>query len=159
MNIANHTESTDRIYFLDNLRYIIILLVIFLHASWGYMPDPRRYVQEPQTNLFCSIVVIVLDVFLMPMLFFIAGYFALPTIQKRGALHFLRKKWIRLGYPFILLSLFWSPILSYVYLYSSLRLSYWKFWLEHIGSIFDFHIGLLVSYNIFSLHYLWFISL
>jgi glucan biosynthesis protein C len=50
--------------------------------------------------------VLLLDVPIMPILFFLAGYFALRSLQKRGTWLFLKDKLVRIGMPMSFLE-FW----------------------------------------------------
>ena len=115
--------------------------------------------------------VVPLDVFLMLILFFIAGYFALPSLQKKGAKQFLTCKLKRLGLPLIVGILFVLPILDYLHYRhtatfsgtSSSGLS--EYWISCVTKIGEFNLGLLNISEPFYLpdqfyqHYLWFLSL
>ena len=79
--------TSNRMVFLDNLRAFVVVLVIVLHGSMSYMAYAPSwwYVLDPQNSLLFTMLVLVVDVPIMPIMFFIAGYFALPSLQKRGA--------------------------------------------------------------------------
>jgi hypothetical protein len=115
--------------------------------------------------------VIPLDVFLMLILFFIAGYFALPSLQKKGVKQFVKCKLKRLGFPLIIGMLFVLPILDYLYYrhntsyigVPSSGLS--EYWVSCVTKIGEFNLGLLNINEPFYMpdqfyqHYLWFLSL
>jgi fucose 4-O-acetylase-like acetyltransferase len=86
--------NSERLYFFDNLRAFVIVLVIVLHASITYMAYAPTwwYVLDPQNSTFFTWLVLLIDVPIMPILFFTAGYFALPSLQKRGIKRFLQEK-------------------------------------------------------------------
>jgi hypothetical protein len=90
-----------RLTFLDNLRAFVVVLVVVLHGSMCYMAFAPEwwYVVDPQTSLFFTIVVLLIDVPIMLILFFISGFFALPSLVKRGRDKFLRDKFIVSAYP------------------------------------------------------------
>jgi glucans biosynthesis protein C len=59
-------------------------------------------------------VLLVTDGFVMPTLFFIAGYFALSSLCRHGVTGFLHAKLKRLGLPLVVVTIFLCPIISYV---------------------------------------------
>ena len=64
----------QRLLFLDNLRYVIVLYVLFFHVAAGYSGWPE-YFQETQAGGFFRIVRgIIHFIPRMPLLFFVAGF-------------------------------------------------------------------------------------
>jgi len=102
---------SKRLYFLDNLRAFVIMLVIVLHASITYMAYAPVwwYVLNPQNSLFFTMLVLLIDVPIMQIMFFISGYFAMPSLQKRGSASFLKDKCIHIGIPWVLVPCYWRP--------------------------------------------------
>jgi hypothetical protein len=158
--------SEKRILFLDNIRYLMVVFVVLLHSASSYGTFGRYWVVDDATaNItFFDITSLIIDAFAMPVLFFIAGYFALPNIRKKGAFLFLKDKFIRLGIPWLIGVLFIAPIINYIYHYKHLGgktlLGYGQFWLNWMKTAGDFHTGFLypgiISYNQTAY---WFISL
>jgi len=105
---------------LDRLRVAVILLVVLLHASLSYMVAPPKwwYVLDPQQSLFFTGLVLVVDVPIMLIMFFLAGYFAYPSLQKRGPGAFLRDKAVRIGIPWVFGTLVLAPPTAYLIYYS-----------------------------------------
>jgi fucose 4-O-acetylase-like acetyltransferase len=111
-----------------------------------------------------------IETFNMPIFFFIAGYFALPVIQRKGANEFLKGKVKRLGIPMFLIILLVLPALDYLHYYiQSLAhgipaVGYIEYWLLAISKIMEFNVGLLdmstYSYmtDQFYMRYAWFLS-
>ena len=84
----------QRLLFLDNLRYVIVLYILFFHVSAGYSGWPE-YFQETQTGGFFQMVRgIIYFIPRIPLLFFVAGYFALPSLEGRGGVDFLKRKYV-----------------------------------------------------------------
>ncbi len=110
-----NTGSEKRIYFLDNLRSFIVLLVVVFHASMAYMPNAPWwwYVLDSQRSPFFDCFVLLNDVFMMPTLFFIAGYFAVRSLTRSGTAHFVRDKIGRLIIPWIIGVVFFAPAVTY----------------------------------------------
>ena len=159
-------SSGNRILFLDNIRYLMIVFVVLLHVAASYGTFGQYwYVGDTVANIkFFDITMGIIDVFVMPVLFFIAGYFALPNIQKKGPGVFLKDKFMRLGIPCLIGVIFIVPIITYIYYYKHLGgkplLGYGQFWINWMKSAGDFHTGFLYP-DIISFNHAayWFISL
>jgi glucan biosynthesis protein C len=52
---------------------------------------------------------------MMTVLFFIAGYFALPSLEKRGGKRFVIGKLKRLGLPWLVVIVLLLPVLDYLH--------------------------------------------
>jgi hypothetical protein len=110
-----------------------------------------------------------IDAFAMPLLFYIAGYFALPAITKKGVATFLKGKLKRLGIPWVICILVICPILPLVFHYTrdtlTLSTSYWNLWVDLMKNAAEFNIGIIYSMkelmqnNEFYQRYMWFLSL
>ena len=123
--------TSNRMVFLDNLRAFVVVLVIVLHGSMSYMAYAPSwwYVLDPQNSLLFTMLVLVVDVPIMPIMFFIAGYFALPSLQKRGAMAFVKEKLTRVGLPWIFGALFLAPLTAYmIYFSRHVPMGYLQFW-------------------------------
>jgi hypothetical protein len=105
----------------------------------------------------------------MPLLFYVAGYFAVPTIRKKGVAAFLKGKLKRLGIPWLVCILTICPILPLIYHYSRnnlvLKESYWDLWKTVMTHAAGLDIGIIDSMNTpmqnnqFYQRYMWFLSL
>ena len=74
-NQVQHTTKRNRIYWMDNLRTIIILLVVLYHVGGVYeaagLWASFWIVDDPATITWVGIVGILFDVFIMGTLFFL----------------------------------------------------------------------------------------
>ncbi len=95
-------KTTDRIHFIDYIRGFMVLLVVADHAMHAYAPHFKKefYLQDFGGELFFDIWHMHNDVIMMPMLFFLAGMFVLPSLMRRGLKSFLIEKTYRLVIPF-----------------------------------------------------------
>lgn len=109
-----------RMYFFDYLRTFIVLLVIVFHVAIGYMAKAPQwwYVVDTQKNGIFDLFVMNTDVFIMPAMFFIAGYFALPVLHKKGIGIFMREKFFRIVVPWLVGVLLFAPAITYMIWYS-----------------------------------------
>ncbi|MCP4425145.1 MAG: hypothetical protein GY803_11675, partial [Chloroflexi bacterium] len=77
-NKGQSTTKAKRIHWMDNLRTIIIFLVVLYHVGgvyestgmWAYF----WIVDDPDTVTWVGIVGIMFDIMVMPAMFFISGY-------------------------------------------------------------------------------------
>ncbi|SFM22777.1 acyltransferase family protein [Pelosinus propionicus] len=139
---GNKGTSGNRMYFMDNLRSFIILLVIAFHVAIGYMaPAPEWwYVVDSKSNPIFNIFVMTTDVFIMPILFLLAGYFTMPVLKKQGMSRFLREKFFRIVIPWIAGVLFLAPAITYMIWYSrtSTPPAYFNYWMTNFFSAATF---------------------
>lgn len=130
--------AKERLYFMDNLRAALIFLVVFLHVAVCYMMYAPSwwYVVNPKTSLLFTKLVILIDIPVMPIMFFIAGYFAIPSLQRHGATQFIYSKLWRVFLPWVLGILFLAPPTAYLTYYTRKApvdlVSFWsgQFWTE-----------------------------
>ena len=94
----------QRLYYLDNLKVCLTVLVIMHHAGqaygdgggWAYTPsNPAEYM--PWIWHFFSTNA----AFFMGLYFFISGYFVPRSFDKQGSKQFIQKKLLRLGFPLL----------------------------------------------------------
>lgn len=127
---GTETPQPSRLFFLDNLRATVIVLVVVLHTFLSYMvyAPPWWYVLDPVRSLLFDWAVILLDVPLMPVLFFLAGFFAFPSLERHGAGNFMRDKVVRIGIPWIIGVLFLAPLITYmIYVSRQIPVSFVQF--------------------------------
>ncbi len=133
---------------LDNLRAIVILLVLSFHSVLAYLQflpaAPFPFDSPPYLwrafpivdshrwfgfDLYCAWQ----DVFLMSLFFFVSGLFVWPSLRRRGTANFLNGRLLRLGLPFVLIVGFLMPPTLYpTYLQTASDPSvatYWRHWL------------------------------
>jgi fucose 4-O-acetylase-like acetyltransferase len=104
--------------FIDNIRWTMILLVLNMHAIDTYSPFGNwYYTDRSQTTLTTALIFgsyqSVLQAFFMSLLFFVAGFFAAPSYDRKGAVRFVRDRCLRLGVPTVLYMLIIGPLTQY----------------------------------------------
>ena len=70
---------------LDNLRYLMVVSVLIYHSIGAYATIAPHWIVHDTGSLMADMIRELFDVFMMPVLFFIAGYFALDSLRKKGA--------------------------------------------------------------------------
>lgn len=111
---------TSRVYFLDNLRTFLIFLVIVYHAGFVFQNSMAGnwIVVDSAKADWLGLVGLYLDLFVMFILFFISGYFAPVSLQKKGSGGFLISKLKRIMLPWAIAVLTLIPAYKAIFLYS-----------------------------------------
>jgi len=106
-----------RLYFVDNLRVLLITMVIVLHLSSTYGGEGSWYYREGRADVITSSLLSihngVVRSFFMGLLFLISGYFTPASFDHKGARRFLRDRLLRLGIPLLFFDLAIEPIVDY----------------------------------------------
>ena len=110
--------NPNRLEFIDNLRWVMIVLVISMHAavtyshlgSWYFMEDPQPGLLA---KLFFAYYQMGLQAFFMGLLFLIAGYFVPGAFDRKGPGKFLGERFVRLGIPSLVYMLVVHPLIVY----------------------------------------------
>lgn len=108
-------KKNQRLYFFDNLRAGIILLMVIFHIAMGFTTWDLKwwYINDMQKNFFFDLFVLETDVYIMPIMFLIAGYFAPMILLQKGAIKFWKNKLVRIVLPWGIGVVFFAPLLSY----------------------------------------------
>ena len=94
----------QRLYYLDNLKVCLTVLVIMHHAGqaygnggdWAYTPSNPAEFMPWIWHFFSTNAA-----FFMGLYFFISGYFVPGSYDKQGSKQFIQKKLLRLGIPLL----------------------------------------------------------
>ncbi len=144
--------QTDRQHAFDNLRTFVVFLVVVLHGSMSYMAYAPQwwYVVDRQNSVLYTVLVLLIDVPIMLVMFFLAGYFAYPSLLRRGAARFFRDKLLRIGLPWVFGVLVLAPPTAYM-IYFSRRsplslIDFWRtdFWGKAFQQSVYWYLGILL---------------
>lgn len=135
---ATAVPGALRLAYIDNIRWTMILLVLSMHASDTYSPFGNWYYTEhPPVSLATALTFAFyqsfLQAFFMALLFFIAGYFATPSLRRKGFSAFARERFIRLGLPTLLYMFAIGPVTQYFLSHSWGSGGFVHQWLLHIA--------------------------
>ena len=141
--------KVDRLCWLDNLRTFMIFLVVVFHSAIIYEKNGMGIhwwiVTEPSESDIPGIVFLLLNIFIMPTIFFIAGYLSPHSIKSKESGEFLKAKFKRLMVPWILAVLTLIPLYKVIFLYAN------NLPQEHWSSYFHW------SNGVWSQNWLWFL--
>jgi glucans biosynthesis protein C len=129
-----------RLLFIDNIRWVMIILVVSMHAADTYSPLGNWYFTDrtpvtPATLLTFAAWQMYLQAFFMGLLFFIAGYFVPGSLQRKGVRKFVRERAFRLGLPVLFYMFVLGPITEYFVAHSwnsTEPTSFAHEWIKHI---------------------------
>lgn len=111
----DHDASPPRLWFVDNLRTVLIALVVLHHVACVYSGLPAWYYTEkptsPAAGLGLTIFLLVDQAWFMGAFFLIAGYFTPGSYDRKGPRAFLRDRLTRLGIPLVVFYFVLNPIL------------------------------------------------
>lgn len=111
--------SQPRLFFVDNLRVLLIALVFLVHLAITYgSPVGLWYYQEGLVSMPTATIYVVflglVQAFFMGLLFMLSGYFTPPSYDRKGHTQFLRDRLIRLGVPMVVFLGLVEPAVDYV---------------------------------------------
>lgn len=142
----NINTQTTRLSFIDNLRVVLIVLVIAHHAGQAYGPTGGAWpIFNPERWALLGPFFAVNAAFFMGLLFLLAGYFVAHAYDRKGAAGFLKGRFIRLGIPLLFVAVFMMGPITYVM--QDARPSFGEFVRDLYGS------GWLMLYG-----HLWFVG-
>ncbi len=163
-NDMNRIESptTNHLLFFDTVRNLAMLSVVFYHAVAAYSTVTPHWSVHDGSSVIADGIRELFDVFMMPAFFFLAGYFALPSLYRQGVWNFLTGKFKRIGVPWLLAIFIIIPISIYFtgmkYNPNLARQSFWQYWLTYLSDFGTLRIGLLGMDRTNQMHF-WFLPL
>ncbi len=99
---AGVATATRRLLFFDNLRVVLMIMVIMHHVGQAYGPTGGEWlIQEPNRAAILGPFFTVNRSFGMSLFFMIAGYFTVIACDRKGPLPFLKDRLVRLGIPLL----------------------------------------------------------
>ena len=120
MNTDPHLETQEtqsgRLFFLDNLRIMLIVLVVLHHLAVIYAANVGFYYVEPSKNVLAIVVLayfqLLNQAYFMGLFFFLSGYLTPGGFDRKGTGLFLKDRLIRLGIPLLIYIFVLNPIAS-----------------------------------------------
>ena len=133
--------SKNRFAFIDNVRSLVIILVVAMHSAvtysgfggWYYIEGSPEKLNIPET-VFFGFFQSFIQAWAMGILFFISAYLAAKSVSKRGSSNFIRERLFRLGLPLIIYTFIIAPFIQFVllnrFIDSNIYLNYFHFLLN-----------------------------
>ncbi len=118
-SVARGMQS-QRIYYLDNLRALAMLLGVFLHSALAYA-QPAQTVwlaTDSRASVPLDASIWFIHLFRMGLFFLLSGYFAKLVIERKGLRHFMWNRFLRVVVPFVLFYPFLLAAMTIVIVFS-----------------------------------------
>lgn len=104
-----------RLWFLDNLKVFLTVLVIFHHTGQAYGPTGGFwYYLNPERWPYLGSFFWTNASFFMGLFFFISAYFMPGSFERNGAGRFVKDRLVRFGIPLVLFLLVVNPVMMYL---------------------------------------------
>ncbi|MBN2267142.1 MAG: acyltransferase family protein [Candidatus Babeliaceae bacterium] len=147
-----------KVWYFDNIRLLLTIFVVMWHAANAYIGSGNWPVVEAQTSIIVYGIKTILDAITMPLFFYIAGFFALPSLKKRGAFVFMKAKIATILVPWILVLVFIIPVIEMIGKITRQTLDggYFDVWIWQMRRMFDVYFGIISGG--FYQRYMWFLS-
>lgn len=152
-----------RRYDLDHLRTIVILLLFPVHTAMIWNSFGEQFYIWDKANQALSTFIVLVNPWMMPLLFVIAGISAKYSLQKRTPKQFLKERFRRLMIPFIIGMVFLIPLQTlmarkYYFAYTGGIIENIGYFFTHVSD-FSGYDGCFSPGHLWFLIYLFFISL
>ncbi|MFX1494845.1 MAG: acyltransferase family protein, partial [Promethearchaeota archaeon] len=152
MNIGS---KRIRYLFLDNIKVLFTIIVIFWHTIVTYFEVGWWYYKEsnpvdPFSETFFLLVASIGGVFqtsLLGLFFLLGGYFTPKSYDRKGVRSFWKDRLIRLGIPLFLYILVINPIM--IYILSKLGIPPWSTKPMLQGTFLDYYSSNFLSWENF----------
>ena len=133
--------ATGRLLHLDNLKVVLIALIIALHAVLGYVglfeawtySEMRETTLHPVVEMLLLVVLSPFGFFLIALLFLVAGLLTPGSYDRKGSRRFVTDRLLRLGVPFAVYVFLVQPVLVYAVAHPFGDAS-GTFWQEYLGA-------------------------
>jgi len=121
IKMTTSSDQKSRIFYIDNLRIYLTILVILHHISMGYGGSGGWFVNESDFYLIDETTQIVFMLFnainqsyFMAFFFLLAGYFIPRSFEKKGVSNYTKDRLFRLGIPLVMYVIFISPVTEFI---------------------------------------------
>jgi glucan biosynthesis protein C len=154
--------TANHMFFFDMVRNLAMLSVVLFHAAGAYSTVTPYWPVHDGSSIIADGIRELFEVFMMPVFFFLAGYFALPSLYKQGTRRFLAGKFRHLGVPWLLALFVIIPMSLYFTRVKAnpdlVHQPFWQYWMTYLADFSTFRIGLLSVDKTNQMHF-WFLSL
>jgi glucan biosynthesis protein C len=116
--VTNESTKKTRLFFVDNLRVILTIVVMLHHLAIVYGASGGfAYVEagaDDLTTILLTLFTSVNPPYFMGFFFLIAGYFTPGSYDRKGVGSFLKDRLVRLGIPTVVYMFTLNPLVNYL---------------------------------------------
>jgi glucan biosynthesis protein C len=138
--MTNQKPKKTRLFFVDNLRILLIILLVLHHLAITYGHSGMWYYLEgwPDdiTVLVATLFTANNQAFFLAFFFMISGYFTPGSYDRKGPWPFLKDRLLRLGIPLLFYIVVIDPLIVYAVASSvgGVPVSFWEFLGQYFGN-------------------------
>jgi surface polysaccharide O-acyltransferase-like enzyme len=115
--MTTETPKRTRLFFIDNLRILLIILLVLHHLVITYGHSGSWYYLEGRpddiTVLVATLFTAINQAFFLAFFFMISGYFTPGSYDRKGPWPFLKDRLLRLGIPLLFYIIVIDPLIVY----------------------------------------------
>ncbi len=148
-------NSRMRRHYIDNLRWIMLLILIPYHTAMAWNTWGEPYYVSFEGNRWISSIIAFFSPYFMPLLFVLAGISTKLALQKRTSKEYLIERVKKLLIPFLFGTFALVPIMSYIG--DRFNYSYNGSFLQHYAVFFTRYTDLTGADGGFSVGQFWFL--
>ncbi len=105
---------SQRVYYLDGMRGLLILSIVLIHTLQVYNPDRTWLIYSDTGISWAPYLIELLMLFTLPSFFMMSGYLAAMSIGKQGAAYFLESRLKRIVVPIISAAVILNSLQTYL---------------------------------------------
>jgi len=110
-------QRGQKLLYINNLRILLITLIVMLHIAITYGADGSWYYKEHTGDVLSAVLLTlftaVVQSFVLGFFFMISGYFTPGSYSRKGARTYLKDRFIRLGIPLVIYFFVINPLIVY----------------------------------------------
>jgi surface polysaccharide O-acyltransferase-like enzyme len=115
-------KSRNRLFFADNLRALMVILVILQHLAIAFGAPGDWYIEGKTDDMVATILFTLFngvnETFFMAALFMLSGYFTPMSHDRKGGRVFLKDRLLRLGIPMMFYDIIITPIVLCIFVFA-----------------------------------------
>ena len=154
MGATDTPEKTKgpRLLFIDNIRILLICLVITTHSAITYGGSGDWYYTEAASDTIAPIILTLINSlnqsFFMGCFLFISAFFISGSLERKGTRLYVHDRLVRLGIPLLVWILFINPLFLYL-----VRVALYNF----NGTLLESYADIFIPFRGFWLGPMWFV--
>jgi hypothetical protein len=149
-------SSRPRLFYIDNLRILLTILVILHHLAIGYgAPGDNIYIETGKistvSTILMTLFVAINQAFFMGFFFMISSYFAPRSYDRKGPGPYILDRLKRLGIPLLFYIVVLDPLINFV-------MARYRGYPGSLGEFLGLHLQNTLDYRALGVGPLWFVA-
>ncbi len=110
--------APNRIYFIDNLKILLAVLVVLHHAAQPYGPGGGWWIPSEPTSIIDYVLLGIFMAFnasfFMGLFFMLSAYFVPSSLERKSPNKFIKDRLVKLGIPILIFMFIVFPVMDYL---------------------------------------------